>query len=209
VAAPTAGLHFNDALFAQLKAKNIDSAFVTLHVGAGTFKPVSSDKISEHVMHEERLVIERSLLQQLLHQLDKGPVIAVGTTSLRTLESLYWLGQQLLQGKNWEGDFYVGQWEPYHEDQSDGTVREVLESLLAYADKKKLEKLEGYTGIMITRQYKLKMAQALITNFHQPRSTLLCLVSSLLGDDWRRVYAHALNNDYRFLSFGDGNLYWV
>ena len=209
VAAPTAGLHFNDALFAQLKAKNIDSAFVTLHVGAGTFKPVSSDKISEHVMHEERLVIERSLLQQLLHQLDKGPVIAVGTTSLRTLESLYWLGQQLLQGKNWEGDFYVGQWEPYHEDQSEGTVREVLESLLAYADKKKLEKLEGYTGIMITRQYKLKMAQALITNFHQPRSTLLCLVSSLLGDDWRRVYAHALNNDYRFLSFGDGNLYWV
>ncbi len=209
VAAPTAGLHFTEDLLEELKAKNIDSGFLTLHVGAGTFKPVSSVDIAGHIMHEERLVIEIAMIEKLLQKIGKAPIIAVGTTSLRTLESLYWLGVQLLQGKIFENYFFVSQWEAYEDYDDYPAVKDALQIILTYAKKRNLQILEGYTGIMITRQYQLRVVDALITNFHQPKSTLLCLVSSLLGDDWRKVYAHALENDYRFLSFGDGNLYWV
>ena len=208
VAAPTAGLHFTEEIFGKLNQRKIHSAFLTLHVGAGTFKPVSSKNISDHVMHEEKLIVDINLVEQILKFKNNSPVIAVGTTSLRTLESLYWLGLQVYREKEFEEYFYVGQWEPYENVSDLPGVEVVLNALLSFARKRKLNKLEGFTGIMITSAYALKVADALITNFHQPASTLLCLVSSILGDDWRKVYEHALNNDYRFLSYGDGNLYW-
>lgn len=209
VAAPTAGLHFTPAIFKRLEAKMIDSVFLTLHVGAGTFKPVSTEKIADHVMHREKLIIELSMVESLLAQRKNGPVIAVGTTTLRTLESLYWLGVQLLNGKRFDHYFTIDQWEPYRDYQQLPEGQEVLEAIVDYAKRNNLQKLEGFTGIMITKDYKIRFADALITNFHQPGSTLLCLVSSILKDEWKRVYEHALSHDYRFLSFGDGNLYWV
>lgn len=204
VAAPTASLHFTPAVVDSLEVKNIQTAFVTLHVGAGTFKPVKSATMEEHDMHAEWMEVSRDTLAVLMQQ--QGPVVAVGTTSLRTLESLYWIGCQLLGGHT--PDFHgvaVGQWEPY-EDKPAHSTAQALAAIQQYMEQQGLEKLITRTQIMIAPGYTFRMADALITNFHQPQSTLLLLVAALVGEDWRKVYAYAMEQGFRFLSYGDGSL---
>ncbi|WP_430974633.1 S-adenosylmethionine:tRNA ribosyltransferase-isomerase [Sunxiuqinia rutila] len=205
VAAPTAGLHFTDSVFEALKKKSISLAEVTLHVGAGTFKPVKAATIAEHEMHAEKIVVSRPLLEQLLQH--EGPLIAVGTTSIRTLESLYWLGVSLLENKQLSPEnLTVEQWSPYRKEEKPA-VKTVLNALLTYLDENQLSHLVASTQIIIVPGYEFQLVDGMITNFHQPQSTLLLLISAYLGDDWQRVYQHALNNNYRFLSYGDSNLY--
>ncbi|MEM1214735.1 MAG: S-adenosylmethionine:tRNA ribosyltransferase-isomerase [Bacteroidota bacterium] len=211
VAAPTAGLHFTDAVFAALDAKGVKRAFTTLHVGAGTFKPVTTDTLAEHEMHRERIFVQRELVDQLVATLEaNAPVLPVGTTSMRTLESLYWLGVRLVQNPDQNlSDFTVGQWEPYKQPASElPTPLVALTALAEYFQEQEISVLEGYTQLLIAPGYSGQLVSGLITNFHQPRSTLLLLVSALIGDDWRRVYDFALANDFRFLSYGDSSLLW-
>ena len=205
VAAPTAGLHFTDTVFADLDAVGIAREFVTLHVGAGTFRPVRSETIGEHHMHEESIYIRREVLQRLLfaHR-ENQPVIGVGTTSTRLLESLYWHGCRLLTGRH-EPYLNVGQWEPY-ETSTQPPVTEALEAVLAQLDRQHSEVLQGFTQLIIAPGYSYRVIRGLITNFHQPRSTLLLLVAALVGDDWEQIYQYALSNDFRFLSYGDSSL---
>lgn len=205
VAAPTAGLHFSEELLQDLKSKNVNMLQVLLHVGAGTFKPVKSDTMQEHEMHAERIKVSIETIQELIDQKSNRKIIAVGTTSVRTLESLYWMGVQLLNNRIPTDDFYITQWEAY-ETQNVFSVVDALNSLLDYAKKKEIEFIEGFTQIIIAPGYQFKIVDGLITNFHQPQSTLLLLVSALIGDNWRKVYKHALENDYRFLSYGDSSL---
>lgn len=205
VAAPTAGLHFSEELLQDLKSKNVNMLQVLLHVGAGTFKPVKSDTMQEHEMHAERIKVSIETIQELIDQKSNRKIIAVGTTSVRTLESLYWMGVQLLNNRIPTDDFYITQWEAY-ETQNVFSVVDALNSLLDYAKKKEIEFIEGFTQIIIAPGYQFKIVDGLITNFHQPQSTLLLLVSALIGDNWRKVYNHALENDYRFLSYGDSSL---
>lgn len=201
VAAPTAGLHFTEATFGDLHSRGIDTAEVTLHVGAGTFKPVKAATIAAHEMHTEHFAVSRHLLQTLAA--NTRPLIAVGTTSVRTLESLYWLGVKMAAGN---AQLTVGQWEPYqHSPQL--TVAESLSAILEYMDSRNMEQLQAATQIFIVPGYRFRLLNGMITNFHQPQSTLLLLVAAFIGDDWRRTYQHALDNGYRFLSYGDGNLY--
>jgi S-adenosylmethionine:tRNA ribosyltransferase-isomerase len=207
VAAPTAGLHFTDRIFQRLKAKQIQTGFVTLHVGAGTFKPVKTATVGEHEMHTEWIDVSKQTLQLLLQNLDQ-PVVAVGTTSLRTIESLYWMGVKVLQQPA-VTDLHVQQWEPYETATNNITTEASLRALLAYMDKQKTDRLITKTGIIIAPGYLPRVAKALITNFHQPQSTLLLLIAALVGDDWKIIYEHALQNGYRFLSYGDGSLLWV
>ena len=207
VAAPTAGLHFTDNVFNSLKEKNIHTDFVTLHVGAGTFKPVKSETMEQHEMHSEYIDVSKETIEKIIRHLDKT-IIAVGTTSMRTIESLYWLG---VKTRSPEPDSYrvrsgLRQWEPYDIPVQDMPAREALESLLAWMEKNKAQRLVTRTQIIIAPGYQLRIAKALITNFHQPQSTLLLLIAALIGDDWRRVYDHALQNNFRFLSYGDGCL---
>lgn len=205
VAAPTAGLHFTDSVFQSLKDKTIDIAEVTLHVGAGTFKPVKSATIADHEMHSEKIVVSRQLIEKLL--LNEGKLVAVGTTSIRTLESLYWLGVSIIKNVSQPpAHLHVEQWIPYQEA-TDQPAKRVLQALLDYMDKNQLPVLVASTQIIIVPSYTFRIVDGMITNFHQPQSTLLLLISAYLGDDWKRVYQHALNNDYRFLSYGDSNLY--
>lgn len=205
VAAPTAGLHFTDSVFSSLKKKNISCSEVTLHVGAGTFKPVKSETIAGHDMHAEQIVVSRQLVEQLIQ--NKGKLIAVGTTSIRTLESLYWLGISILENENRPpSNLCIEQWEPYQKTVGHSS-KKVLNALLAYMRKNQLEHLPASTKIIIIPGYEFKLADGMITNFHQPQSTLLLLISAYLGEDWKRVYDHALDHDYRFLSYGDSNLY--
>lgn len=205
VAAPTAGLHFTDAVFGDLDKKGIERAFVTLHVGAGTFKPVKTETMAEHLMHEESIFIHKSLIEKLLQAKQAGkPVIAVGTTSMRTLESLYWYGLQLLQNK--DADFNIPQWFPYEKDGAIINPEAALQAVLDYLNTQQKETLEGYTQIMIAPGYQVHVVDGLITNFHQPKSTLLLLVSALVGEDWRKIYDYAMANEFRFLSYGDGSL---
>ncbi|HKJ41491.1 MAG TPA: S-adenosylmethionine:tRNA ribosyltransferase-isomerase [Sunxiuqinia sp.] len=205
VAAPTAGLHFTDDVFESLKKKQISLAEVTLHVGAGTFKPVKAETIAEHEMHAEQIVVSRQLIEQLAK--NNGKLVAVGTTSIRTLESLYWLGVSMIENKNSSpAQLYVEQWAPYQATQEYSTL-EVLQALLNFMDQYQLPIIIASTQIIIVPGYEFKLVDGMITNFHQPQSTLLLLISAYLGDDWRRVYEHALENDYRFLSYGDSNLY--
>ncbi|HEX8348418.1 MAG TPA: S-adenosylmethionine:tRNA ribosyltransferase-isomerase [Hymenobacter sp.] len=205
VAAPTAGLHFSAAVFADLEARGITTGRVTLHVGAGTFQPVKADQMAEHPMHGEPISVEASLLRQLLGH-TAGPVIAVGTTSLRTLESLYWLGSALAQNPGFgPADLHVRQWQPY-EDTTHVPATAALQALLTYLEATDTETLHATTQLLIAPGYQFRIVQGLITNFHQPESTLLLLVAALLGSDWRRVYEHALQHGYRFLSYGDSSL---
>jgi S-adenosylmethionine:tRNA ribosyltransferase-isomerase len=210
VAAPTAGLHFTDAVFADLDQKQIQRAFVTLHVGAGTFKPVKADTLSGHEMHQESLFVQRSLVQLLVDTLAKSnPIIPVGTTSLRTLESLYWLGVRLLRQPGEKiGPLLVGQWFPYEQATPLPSALEALTKLGQWMDKEGMTQLEGQTQLLIAPGYESQLIDAIITNFHQPRSTLLLLVAALIGDDWEKVYEFALAHDFRFLSYGDSSLLW-
>lgn len=209
VAAPTAGLHFTEAIFEKLKTKNISKTEVTLHVGAGTFKPVKSETMNAHEMHAELIDVTIATIQRLLDSLQQN-IIAVGTTSLRTIESLYWMGVKTkLNPEISLQNLEIKQWDAYEQtSQVSKTyeVSEILEALIFWMKKNEMERLICKTQIMIAPSYQLKIANALITNFHQPNSTLLLLVAAVVGDDWKKIYKHALENDFRFLSYGDGSL---
>ncbi|WP_372771952.1 S-adenosylmethionine:tRNA ribosyltransferase-isomerase [Mangrovibacterium sp.] len=205
VAAPTAGLHFTEAIFSQLKSKQINCDEVTLHVGAGTFKPVKAESIGDHEMHAEQIIVRRGLIEQLMaHQ---GKLIAVGTTSIRTLESLYWLGVKLIRKPESQlNELDIEQWLPYKSEIS-VSKQESLQAILSYLEKHQLQTIGAHTKIIIVPGYQFRIVDGMITNFHQPQSTLLLLISAFIGDDWKRVYEHALKHNYRFLSYGDSNLY--
>ncbi|HTD92737.1 MAG TPA: S-adenosylmethionine:tRNA ribosyltransferase-isomerase [Chitinophagaceae bacterium] len=208
VAAPTAGLHFTKALFDSLAKKNIATEYLTLHVGAGTFKPVKAATMEDHEMHAEFIDVTKKTIEKILAHL-RGPVIAVGTTSLRTIESLYWLGVLLQNGKQVDessGVLELGQWDAYECAQQDVPAENALRSLLDWMDEHASDNLIAKTRIIIAPGYKPRIAQALITNFHQPQSTLLLLLAALVGEDWRKIYDYAMENDFRFLSYGDGSL---
>lgn len=208
VAAPTAGLHFTNNLFAKLAAKNIKKEFVTLHVGAGTFKPVKSETLDEHVMHAEFIEISEKALQNLIINADKITV-AVGTTSLRTLESLYWMGVKIKNRPDASIDeISVYQWDVYEMTNENLPAKEALTALQSWMEKQQLKKLIAKTQILIAPGYSLKVAHGLITNFHQPQSTLLLLIAAIVGNEWKKIYQHALENNFRFLSYGDGCLLW-
>lgn len=203
VAAPTAGLHFTPKLLKDLESKSIHSSFVTLHVSAGTFQPVKTENALEHAMHNEQIVVSQKTIEQLLHQQKR--IIPVGTTSMRTVESLYWMGVNLLTAK--ENPFVVTQKTPY-EKEITTPAKESLQTLLDYLQKNKEDTIIGHTSIYIHPDYQFRMCEALITNFHQPGSTLILLVAAFVGDDWKKIYQEALNNQYRFLSYGDSSLLW-
>jgi len=204
VAAPTAGLHFSDQLLESLKQKNIQQCFVTLHVGAGTFKPVKSENMEGHHMHTEFIDVPLATIEKLLEY--QGKIFAVGTTSTRTLESLYWMGVKVYNRSDITADeLTITQWEVYDSlMQMEISVNDALQSLIAWMKKNKLERLISKTQILIAPGYSFKIIDGLITNFHQPQSTLLLLVAALVGKDWKNVYDYALANDFRFLSYGDG-----
>lgn len=215
VAAPTAGLHFTDAVLHDLDQKGVVRDEVTLHVGAGTFKPVKSVEIEDHHMHTEYIVVHRHTFERLLQH--DCSVIAVGTTSVRTLESLYYMGVKLAMNPQCtEEDLHVNQWEPYdlpHNEEGlvlvDGepvSVEQSVRNLLDYLNRDGLEALHASTQIIIAPGYVYKIVKMLVTNFHQPQSTLLLLVSAFLKGDWRKVYDYALSHDFRFLSYGDSSL---
>lgn len=205
VAAPTAGLHFTDRVFADLDKKGMERLFVTLHVGAGTFKPVKSETMAAHHMHEESIFVQKSLIDQLLDAKKSGkPVIPVGTTSMRTLESLYWYGLQLLTSK--DTTFNIDQWRPYEVGTSQAGAVSALQAIADHLNATQKDTLEGLTQIIIAPGYDFKIVDGLITNFHQPKSTLLLLVSALVGEAWRTIYDYAMTNDFRFLSYGDSSL---
>jgi S-adenosylmethionine:tRNA ribosyltransferase-isomerase len=204
VAAPTAGLHFTPELLQELAQRGVATGQVTLHVGAGTFQPVKADTMADHPMHAEPIIVQASLLRQLLaHR--PHPVVAVGTTSLRTLETLYWLGAGLVRQPE-QPTLAVAQWQPYEEGVPEITPEQALQALLAYLEQQGSDTLEASTRLLIAPGYQFRLVQGLITNFHQPESTLLLLVSALLGPGWRAVYDHALAHGYRFLSYGDSSL---
>ncbi len=210
VAAPTAGLHFTEAVLKDLDAHGIDREEVTLHVGAGTFKPVKSLEIEGHQMHTEYIVVHRRSLEKLIKH--ECRVIAVGTTSVRTIESLYYMGVHLLKHPEAnEEDLHVKQWDPYElsEDGNlvDGiTPMQAIQAIIDYLDRNGLEALHSSTQIIIAPGYQYKIVKMLVTNFHQPQSTLLLLVSAFLKGDWKKVYYYALSHDFRFLSYGDSSL---
>jgi S-adenosylmethionine:tRNA ribosyltransferase-isomerase len=204
VAAPTAGLHFSDAVLAELQARGIASAHVTLHVGAGTFQPVKADQMLGHPMHGEPISVTAATLRQLLEHWPR-PVLAVGTTSLRTLESLYWLGARLVQQPAVDANWHVGQWQPYEEN-PEVPAETALRALLAYLEATGTEEVHATTQLLIAPSYRFRLVRGLITNFHQPESTLLLLVAALVGPEWRQLYEHALEHNYRFLSYGDSSL---
>jgi S-adenosylmethionine:tRNA ribosyltransferase-isomerase len=206
VAAPTAGLHFTDNLLNRLREKTIQTDFITLHVGAGTFKPVKSPTIRGHEMHAEFITVSRKTIQNIVENVGKN-IIPVGTTSLRTIESLYWLGVKVASGQ--ENDLTLSQWEAYELENQHLSPGHALENLLDVMNRKNMGQLTTKTNIMIVPGYKVRIATALITNFHQPQSTLLILIAALIGNDWKRVYDYALQNDFRFLSYGDGCLFWI
>lgn len=209
VAAPTAGLHFTHDVLQKLDQKKIKTDFVTLHVGAGTFKPVKAEVMNDHEMHSEFISVSPRLIRNIA-AIQEHPLIAVGTTSLRTLESLYWLGAKLLRDPRcFDSSIpFISQWEAYEEALQQYPVNTALNALIAYLSEKQLTTLVAKTQILIAPGYPFKMADALVTNFHQPSSTLLLLVAAFIGDDWRMVYKYALENDFRFLSYGDGSLLW-
>jgi len=202
VAAPTAGLHFTNKVLDSIIIKNINPEYVTLHVGAGTFKPVKSERIVEHEMHTEHFFVNNSLIEKLAKNEVKK--IIVGTTTLRTLESIYWLGVKAIEGKLKE-PYFVSQWEPYELSQNI-SVLDALEALSNYLNQNGITTLSASTQIMIVPGYSIKMADALITNYHQPKSTLLLLVAAFIGEDWKKVYEYALSHNFRFLSYGDSSL---
>lgn len=213
IAAPTAGLHFTEAVIEKIKTKGIDFAEVVLHVGPGTFKPVESDDISRHEMHSERISVTKELIERLISQLDnKNKIIATGTTSLRTLESIYWIGALIHSGEieslNFRG-YTPKQWDAYrlaHEVNLPSSL-ESLKSILGLLEKENRNELVSYTQLLIVPGYEFRLVDALITNYHLPKSTLILLVAAFVGNEfWREIYKEALENDYRFLSYGDSSL---
>jgi S-adenosylmethionine:tRNA-ribosyltransferase-isomerase (queuine synthetase) len=210
VAAPTAGLHFTEKVLADIDARGIEREELTLHVGAGTFRPVKSEEIEGHEMHTEYIAVRRHTLERLIAY--DGQAIAVGTTSVRTLESLYYMGLKVLSNPDaTEEELHVNQWEPYESlkftvDSLQLTVRDVLQALLDWMDRRELSVLHSSTQIIIAPGYDYKIVKMLITNFHQPQSTLLLLVSAFVKGDWHRIYDYALAHDFRFLSYGDSSL---
>ena len=204
VAAPTAGLHFTPAVLSALDAAGVQRGEVTLHVGAGTFRPVKSELVADHEMHEEYIEVQRALLERLVAA--DGVAVAVGTTSVRTLESLYFLGEKVSENPTIEeSELFVEQWAPYNREHTLSTV-EALKALLLWLDRKGLDRIHSHTRIMIAPGYKFRIVRAIVTNFHQPKSTLLLLVSAFIGGNWRKVYDFALENGFRFLSYGDSSL---
>ena len=207
VAAPTAGLHFTPRVLDALREKGVALEELTLHVGAGTFKPVKSEEIEGHEMHTEYISVNRSTLEKLVAH--EGKAIAVGTTSVRTLESLYHIGVTLLHNPNaTEEDLHVKQWQPYETALETAATPAVdaLQAIIAYLDRHHMETLHSSTQIIIAPGYEYRIVKALVTNFHQPQSTLLLLVSAFLHGDWRKIYDYALAHDCRFLSYGDSSL---
>ncbi len=207
VAAPTAGLHFTPRVLDALREKGVALEELTLHVGAGTFKPVKSEEIEGHEMHTEYISVNRSTLEKLVAH--EGKAIAVGTTSVRTLESLYHIGITLLHNPNaTEEDLHVKQWQPYETALETAATPAVdaLQAIIAYLDRHHMETLHSSTQIIIAPGYEYRIVKAMVTNFHQPQSTLLLLVSAFLHGDWRKIYDYALAHDFRFLSYGDSSL---
>ncbi len=200
VAAPTAGLHFTEEVLESLRQQNVQLRYLTLHVSAGTFQPVKEQNVLLHKMHGEQIVVEREIIDHLLH--DNGTVIPVGTTSMRTLESLYWFGVRLIV--NPESTFEIGQEDPYTLPQNITTTEALSAVLQHFGDED--DPLVGETSIFIRPGYKFRICKGLITNFHQPSSTLILLVAAFVGEDWKRIYQEALDNGYRFLSYGDSSL---
>ncbi|MEQ8684446.1 MAG: S-adenosylmethionine:tRNA ribosyltransferase-isomerase [Imperialibacter sp.] len=202
VAAPTAGLHFTDEVISQLGSKNIVTNFLTLHVSAGTFQPIKTETAQDHVMHSEQIIIRRENLEQLL---EPGRFnVAVGTTSMRTLESTYWYGVMLKQDQN--AAFEIQKLFPYEQSAAIPSMSESMHEVLNKMDNLGVDELVGTTEIFIFPGYQFRVVNGLITNFHQPNSTLILLVAAFVGDDWRKVYCEALAGDYRFLSYGDSSL---
>lgn len=206
VAAPTAGLHFTPEVLADIDRHGIDREELTLHVGAGTFKPVKSEEIQDHEMHTEYICVHRQTLEKLIRH--EAKAIAVGTTSVRTLESLYYIGVKLEKTLDIsEEELHVRQWEPYENAVAKPiTPLKAIENILAYLDKHGLSALHASTQIIIAPGYEYNIVKMLVTNFHQPQSTLLLLVSAFLHGDWRKIYDYALAHDFRFLSYGDSSL---
>lgn len=203
VAAPTAGLHFTSEILQQLENKGISKAFVTLHVGAGTFLPVKTENALEHEMHREFITVSTTTLEALIHE--NKTIIPVGSTSMRTLESLYWFGVGLITQTLTE--FQIPQYFPYQfEKENLPTYQEAFQAVLDYAQQQQTKEISGYTAIMIFPGYSFRVSKGIITNFHQPCSTLLLLISALVGEQWKMIYQEALTNNYRFLSFGDSSL---
>ncbi|HOT64333.1 MAG TPA: S-adenosylmethionine:tRNA ribosyltransferase-isomerase [Dysgonamonadaceae bacterium] len=207
VAAPTAGLHFTDDVMTSLRHKGIATAEVTLHVGAGTFRPVKSETIGEHEMHTEFISVPKETIKAIYE--NKHPLVVVGTTSMRTIESLYYIGAKLaINPVAMPHELFVSQWEPYENFLHDIEARQSLKNILDYLDRNETDRLISATQIMIVPGFRFHYADALITNFHQPQSTLLLLISAFVDDNWRVIYDYALKSDFRFLSYGDSSLLW-
>jgi len=203
VAAPTAGLHFTPEILDDLTAQKIGQEYLTLHVSAGTFQPIKEELVNDHPMHSEQVIVSKSVLQNLLK--DHKNIVAVGTTSMRSLESLYWYGVKILKGEGTE--FLIPKLYPYqHEELPE--MKESFEAILGHMDSNKLEEIIGSTEIFILPGYDFKVCNGLITNFHQPSSTLILLVAAFTKGKWKTIYEEALGNDYRFLSYGDSSLLW-
>ena len=204
VAAPTAGLHFTERVLSALKDKGVDLEEVTLHVGAGTFKPVKSEEIEGHEMHTEYISVNKTTIEKLIAH--HGEAVAVGTTSVRTLESLYYIGVTISQNPDAsQEDLHVKQWQPYESNPTLSTT-EALQCILDYMNRHGLDALHTSTQIIIAPGYEYKIVKRMVTNFHQPQSTLLLLVSAFVKGDWRNIYDYALSHDFRFLSYGDSSL---
>jgi S-adenosylmethionine:tRNA ribosyltransferase-isomerase len=221
VAAPTAGLHFNNAIFESLATKNCNTAYITLHVGAGTFMPVKTENIAAHDMHAEFFEVTAATITQLIEMASQkeisntaAPLIAVGTTTLRTLESLYWLGVKINsdeQGKKDDNrkementDLHLRQWDAYELNDNNISPKMALCCLLNWMQSRQMTSLITTTQLMIVPGYTFKICNGLVTNFHQPKSTLLLIIAAITGNSWKLIYQHALDNQYRFLSYGDG-----
>lgn len=205
VAAPTAGLHFTKEVMQNLKEKNFSFEQVTLHVGAGTFKPVKSKTIGEHEMHFEHFIINKTLIENIIKNF--GNIIAIGTTSVRTLESIYYIALKISR-KEFAEEFTVNQWEAY-EQEHNLNILDALNIILEYLNENKLNQLRAKTQIMIIPGYKFKIINVIITNFHQPKSTLLLLISAITGINWKTIYNYALENNFRFLSYGDSSILYI
>lgn len=202
VAAPTAGLHFTPELMQKLQQKSIRSEYLTLHVSAGTFRPIK-ESVAEHPMHREQVIVSRQNIEALRQH--TGPVIAVGTTSMRTLESLFWYGVSLIQ--NPEASFFISKGEAYeYQEENIPTPDQSFEAVLSKMERENKQEIWGETEIFIVPGYQFRVCKGLLTNFHQPESTLILLVAAFIGHDWRKVYADALQHQYRFLSYGDSSL---
>lgn len=201
VAAPTAGLHFTQDILDQLHDKGVSIEKLTLHVSAGTFRPITAKKIEDHDMHNEQIIVTKKNIDTIINAI--GPIIAIGTTSLRTLESLYWYGVQLL--KDQDSKFFINKTAPYKEQQTP-SLHESLKAVRTKMDREEVDELRGNTEIFIYPGYKFRVVDALFTNFHMPGSTLILLVAAFVGKEWQKIYQEALENNYRFLSYGDTSL---